>query len=93
MTTYITTISILAIATYVWRKAYLEHMELKRIRKRMAKLNEIEDKLVECEKIMDLIKGEDDVLLKEAWLEVLNKELDKLDKIEEEYESQVVKKG
>ena len=93
MTTYITTLSLLAIATYVWRKAYLEHMELKRIRKRMAKLNEIEDKLCECEKIMDLIKGEDDLDMKATWLEVLNKELDKLDKIEEEYESQVAKKG
>lgn len=81
MTTYITTISILAIATYMWRKAYLEHMELKRVRKRMAKLNEIEDKLCECEKIMDLIKDEDDLEMKAAWLEVLNKELDKLDKI------------
>lgn len=87
MTTYITTLSLLAIATYMWRKAYLEHMELKRIRKRMAKLEEIESKLVECEKIMDLIKGEDDLDMKEAWLEVLNKELDKLDKIEEEYET------
>ena len=87
MTAYITTLSLLAIATYVWRKAYLEHVELKRVRKRMAKLNEIEDKLVECEKIMELVKDEDDLLLKEAWLEVLNKELDKLDKIEEEYET------
>lgn len=87
MTTYITTLSLLAIATYMWRKAYLEHMELKRIRKRMAKLNEIEDKLVECEKIMDLINGEDDLDMKAAWLEVLNKELKKLDKIEEEYET------
>lgn len=93
MTTYITTLSLLAIATYVWRKSYLEHMELKRVRKRMAKLNEIEDKLCECEKIMDLIKGEDDLDMKEAWLEVLNKELKKIDKIEEEYESQITKKG
>lgn len=82
----LSTIALCTLAVISVRGAIIETRRVKVLKRKSAKLDEIRTKHDKNVEILEIIEQEQNPYLRETWLDILQKEQDKIDKLFEELE-------